>query len=71
MPVNSSRHRHAVLSALAVLITVAGCSSADDSASAAVPRPDAKVTELCQNLDEALRRRWTVRVATIPNPRPN
>ncbi len=54
MPVNSSRHRHAVLSALAVLITVAGCSSADDSASAAVPRPDAKVTELCQNLDEAL-----------------
>lgn len=55
MPVNSFRHRYTVLSALAVLITAAaGCSSADDSASAAVPSPDAKVTELCQNLDEAL-----------------
>ncbi|WP_030216581.1 DUF3515 domain-containing protein [Streptomyces sp. NRRL WC-3626] len=51
---NSFRHRHAVLSALAVLITAAGCSSADDSASAAVPSPDAKVTQLCQNLDKAL-----------------
>ena len=54
MPVNSFRHRHIVLSALAVLITAAGCSSADDSASAAVPSPDAKVTKLCQNLDKAL-----------------
>ena len=54
MPVNSFRRRHAVLSALALLITAAGCSSADDSASTAVPGPDAKVTELCQNLDEAL-----------------
>ncbi|MDT0395765.1 MULTISPECIES: DUF3515 domain-containing protein [Streptomyces] len=51
---NSFRHRHAVLSALAVLITAAGCSSADDSASAAVPSPDAKVTKLCQNLDKVL-----------------
>ncbi|CAL9594153.1 hypothetical protein GCM10010266_56170 [Streptomyces griseomycini] len=54
MPVNSFRHRHAILPALAVLITTAGCSPADDSASAAVPSPDAKVTELCQNLDKAL-----------------
>ncbi|TWD14218.1 uncharacterized protein DUF3515 [Streptomyces sp. T12] len=54
MSVNSFRHRHAVCSALAVLITAAGCSSADDSASTAVPSPDAKVTELCQNLDEVL-----------------
>ncbi|WP_345580264.1 DUF3515 domain-containing protein [Streptomyces prasinosporus] len=51
---NSFRHRHAILPALAVLITAAGCSSADDSASAAVPSPDAKVAELCRNLDEAL-----------------
>ena len=51
---NSFRHRHAVCSALAVLITVAGCSSADDNVSAAVPSPDAKVTELCQNLDKVL-----------------
>ncbi len=68
---NSFRHRHAVCSALAVLITVAGCSSADDNVSAAVPSPDAKVTGLCQNLDKVLRRRWTVRAATTPNPRPN
>lgn len=56
MPVSSFRHRHAALSALAatVLVTTAGCSSADDSASAAVPSPDAKTTELCRNLDEAL-----------------
>ncbi|WP_344005731.1 DUF3515 domain-containing protein [Streptomyces thermocarboxydovorans] len=51
---NSLRHRYAVLPALAVLITVAGCSSTDDDASAAVPSPDAKVTKLCQNLDKAL-----------------
>lgn len=31
-----------------------GCSSADDSASAAVPSPAAKVAKLCRNLDEAL-----------------
>lgn len=54
---NSFRHRRTVpsaLSALVVLITAVGCSSADDGASAAVPSPDAKVTELCQNLDEVL-----------------
>ncbi|UOB09999.1 DUF3515 domain-containing protein [Streptomyces sp. HP-A2021] len=58
---NSFRHRHRSvfrvffrLPALALLITAAGCSSADDSASAAVPSPDAKVTELCRNLDKVL-----------------
>ncbi|CAL9446429.1 hypothetical protein SUDANB1_02342 [Streptomyces sp. enrichment culture] len=60
MPVNSFRHRHLCvlrvfrLPAVALLITVAGCSSADDSASAAVPSPDAKVAELCRNLDKVL-----------------
>ena len=55
MPVNSFRHRLIGLPALAlVLITVAGCSSADDSVSAAVPSPDTKVTGLCQNLDKVL-----------------
>ncbi|MGW5212077.1 DUF3515 domain-containing protein [Streptomyces sp. NPDC004051] len=50
------RHRHALLPALAatVLVTVAGCSPADGRASASVPSPGAKVTELCRNLDEAL-----------------
>ncbi|WP_244207057.1 DUF3515 domain-containing protein [Streptomyces swartbergensis] len=57
----SFRHRHRSvfrvllrLPALALLITAAGCSSADDSASAAVPSPDAKVAELCRNLDKVL-----------------
>ncbi|MFD7695865.1 MULTISPECIES: DUF3515 domain-containing protein [Streptomyces] len=54
---NSFRHRRAVvlgLPALAVLVTAAGCSSADGGASAAVPSPGAKATELCRNLDKAL-----------------
>ncbi|MFJ8544316.1 DUF3515 domain-containing protein [Streptomyces sp. NPDC093586] len=51
---NSYRHRRLRLPALALLIAAAGCSSADDSVPAAVPSPDAKVTELCQNLDKAL-----------------
>ncbi|MET9392505.1 DUF3515 domain-containing protein [Streptomyces sp. NPDC006624] len=57
---NSFRHRHrrvphlSRLPAVALLITAAGCSSADDSASAAVPSPDAKVTELCRDLDKVL-----------------
>ncbi|MEU6356070.1 DUF3515 domain-containing protein [Streptomyces sp. NPDC047072] len=40
--------------ALALLITLAGCSSADDSPTAAVPSPGAKVTKLCDDLDRAL-----------------
>ncbi|WP_328768392.1 DUF3515 domain-containing protein [Streptomyces sp. NBC_00286] len=51
---NSLRSRLFGLPALALLISATGCSSADDSASAAVPSPDAKVTKLCQNLDERL-----------------
>jgi hypothetical protein len=57
VPVNSFRHRHRFvpgLPALVLLITIAGCSSADDSASAAVPSPDAEVTKLCRNLDKVL-----------------
>ncbi|WP_369172605.1 DUF3515 domain-containing protein [Streptomyces sp. R28] len=54
---NSFRHRHTSvlgLPALVLLITAAGCSSADDSASAAVPSPGAKAAKLCQNLDKVL-----------------
>ncbi|MFC7845757.1 DUF3515 domain-containing protein [Streptomyces sp. NPDC001046] len=57
---NSFRHRHrhvrrlSRLPAVALLITAAGCSSADDSASAAVPSPHAKAAELCRNLDKVL-----------------
>jgi hypothetical protein len=54
--VNFFRHRHRILSgpALVLLITTAGCSSADDSAAAAVPSPSAEVTKLCRNLDKVL-----------------
>ncbi|MGW0336651.1 DUF3515 domain-containing protein [Streptomyces sp. NPDC003011] len=54
---NFFRHRRRILvgpPALAVLITVAGCSSADDTAATAVPSPVAKVAQLCRNLDKVL-----------------
>ncbi|MFI8074813.1 MULTISPECIES: DUF3515 domain-containing protein [unclassified Streptomyces] len=51
---NFFRHRPLRLPTLALLIAVAGCSSADDSASAAVPSPGTKATKLCANLDKAL-----------------
>jgi len=57
--VNFFRHRHTAsfgLPAFALLIAVAGCSSADDSGSVAVPDPDAKAAKACQNLDKALPR---------------
>jgi hypothetical protein len=55
--VNIFRHRPRTLvgpPALALLIAATGCSSADDTATAVVPSPDAKVTELCRNLDKVL-----------------
>ncbi|MEU9382972.1 DUF3515 domain-containing protein [Streptomyces sp. NPDC048279] len=52
---NFFRHRPFGLPALVVLmIAAAGCSSAVDRPSAAVPRPGAAVAELCRNLDEGL-----------------
>ncbi|MEU9335283.1 DUF3515 domain-containing protein [Streptomyces sp. NPDC048290] len=50
------RHRPLGLPPLVLVlaITVAGCSSADDTATAEVPSPDATVTELCGKLDDAL-----------------
>ncbi|MFI7404845.1 DUF3515 domain-containing protein [Streptomyces sp. NPDC049541] len=42
------------LPVLVLLIAAAGCSSADDSASAAVPSPEAKVAALCRSLDKVL-----------------
>ncbi|MFF4504011.1 DUF3515 domain-containing protein [Streptomyces sp. NPDC001401] len=54
---NFLRRRRLVLTGppvLALLITAAGCSSADDTARAAVPGPGTKVTELCRKLDKAL-----------------
>ncbi|WP_030667299.1 DUF3515 domain-containing protein [Streptomyces cellulosae] len=53
---NFFRHRRRILAvpAFALLITIAGCSSADDSASAAVPSPDAKAARLCRDLNKVL-----------------
>ncbi|MEV0174006.1 DUF3515 domain-containing protein [Streptomyces sp. NPDC050803] len=51
---NFLRHRLIGLPALVLSITVAGCSSADDDASTAVPSPGAQTTKLCQNLDKVL-----------------
>lgn len=54
---NILHHRHRILvglPVLALLIVTAGCALSDDSDSPAVPSPDAKVTGLCRNLDEAL-----------------
>lgn len=48
------RRRLIGLPALVTLITIAGCSSADDGARAAVPSPGTEVTKLCENLDKAL-----------------
>jgi hypothetical protein len=52
--VNSLRHRLIGLPALALLLITVGCSSADDGASAAVPRPGARAAALCRTLDGVL-----------------
>ncbi|MFD4566419.1 DUF3515 domain-containing protein [Streptomyces sp. NPDC058467] len=69
---NFFRHRHSAffgLPALALLFTIAGCSSADDSASVSVPSPNAKVTKLCQNLDKVLPRTVDGLSREDPEPR--
>jgi hypothetical protein len=51
------RHRRRILvgpPVLTLLITAAGCSSADDAARAAVPSPGAKAVEQCRKLDKVL-----------------
>ncbi|WP_330460025.1 DUF3515 domain-containing protein [Streptomyces sp. NBC_00820] len=50
---NIFRHRSLALLAPALLIAVAGCSSADD-ATVAVPRPDARTAPLCRQLHREL-----------------
>ncbi|MFI1166731.1 DUF3515 domain-containing protein [Streptomyces sp. NPDC020801] len=65
---SSFRHRLLGLPVLAVLITATGCSSSDDSSTAAVPGPDAAVTKLCRNLDRSLPR--TLDGLSRKDPRP-
>ncbi|MET8943012.1 DUF3515 domain-containing protein [Streptomyces sp. NPDC004542] len=63
------RHRLTGLPALALLIAVAGCSSSDDSATVAVPSPDAKTAKLCRNLHEVLPDKVDGRKRSDPEPR--
>ncbi|MFF4549314.1 DUF3515 domain-containing protein [Streptomyces sp. NPDC001435] len=63
------RHRLIGLPALALLISVAGCSSADDSATVAVPSPDAKTAGMCRELHEVLPKKLDGRSRNDPEPR--
>jgi hypothetical protein len=67
--VNFLPRRSFGLLTLVLLIAATGCSSADDTASAVVPSPDAKVTELCQNLDKRLPRKVMGLDRNDPEPR--
>jgi hypothetical protein len=67
--VNFSRHRPLGLLAPALLIVVAGCSSADDSADVAVPTPDAKTARVCRDLHGVLPEKLDGRSRTDPGPR--
>lgn len=57
------------LPALALLILVAGCSSADDEGTVAAPSPDAKTAGLCRNLDKVLPKTLDGRSRNDPGPR--
>ncbi|MFE9682450.1 DUF3515 domain-containing protein [Streptomyces sp. NPDC002701] len=66
------RHRRASLvglPALVLLIAATGCSSADDNTTASVPRPGAKATQLCRNLDKSLPRKVDGLGREDPEPR--
>ncbi|MEU6069851.1 DUF3515 domain-containing protein [Streptomyces sp. NPDC047082] len=66
---NFFRHRLIGLPALALLISVAGCSSADDSATVAVPSPDAKTAGMCRDLHTVLPKKLDGRSRNDPEPR--
>jgi hypothetical protein len=67
--VNIFRHRPFGLLAPALLIAVAGCSTADDSDTVAVPTPDAKTAPLCRDLDKVLPRQVDGLSRQDPEPR--
>ncbi|MEU6509432.1 MULTISPECIES: DUF3515 domain-containing protein [unclassified Streptomyces] len=66
---NMFRHRPLVLLAPALLLAVAGCSSADDSATVAVPTPDAKTAPVCRALHRVLPQKLDGRSRNDPAPR--
>jgi hypothetical protein len=67
--VNSFRHRPLGLLAPALLIAVAGCSTADDSATVAVPSPDAQTAQACRDLHRVLPGKLDGRGRKDPEPR--
>ncbi|RFU87401.1 DUF3515 domain-containing protein [Streptomyces triticagri] len=66
---NFFRHRLACLPVLGLLCATAGCSSTDDTASAAVPTPASSVTKLCRSLDGQLPQRVSGLDREDPEPR--
>ncbi|MEU2926521.1 DUF3515 domain-containing protein [Streptomyces sp. NPDC007251] len=66
---NIFRHRPLALLAPALLIAVAGCSSADDSATVAVPSPDARTAAVCRDLHRVLPQKLDGRRRDDPTPR--
>ncbi|MFF7973615.1 DUF3515 family protein [Streptomyces sp. NPDC007905] len=66
---NIFRHRPFGLLAPALLIAVAGCSSADDSAKVAVPSPDARTATVCRDLHRVLPEKLDGRDRDDPEPR--
>ncbi|WP_225811776.1 DUF3515 domain-containing protein [Streptomyces spinosus] len=65
---NFFRHRPLALLAPALLVAVAGCSTADDS-TVAVPTPDARTAPLCRDLDKVLPRKVDGQPRADPEPR--
>ncbi|MGW2421774.1 DUF3515 domain-containing protein [Streptomyces sp. NPDC001709] len=65
---NFFRHRPLGLLAPALLIAVAGCSSADDSPTVAVPSPDAKTATVCRELHRVLPQKLDGRSRNDPEP---
>lgn len=67
---NFFRHRPFVLLApAALLVAVAGCSTADNSDAVAVPTPDKKTAPLCRALDKVLPRTVNGQSRRDPEPR--
>ncbi|MFI5978555.1 DUF3515 domain-containing protein [Streptomyces sp. NPDC051452] len=66
---NFFRHRSLGLLAPALLIAVAGCSTADDNAAVAVPSPDAKTAKVCRELHRVLPSKLDGHGRNDPEPR--
>ncbi|MFC9925178.1 DUF3515 domain-containing protein [Streptomyces sp. NPDC127190] len=66
---NIFRHRPLGVLAPALLVAVAGCSSADDGTTVTVPRPDAKTAPVCRELHRVLPQQLDGRSRNDPGPR--